>query len=527
MKRDRAARSLAARREHNLVYKPVYIQKIVPNLYRDSVSLMQLSATLAKLPGVEQASAIMATPANLELLREARLLNGDKLAASPNDLLLALRGKSEAALQAALAHAVAALDKPAATASSGDLKSEPLRSLQMALGAAPDANLALISVPGEYAAAEAMKALRLGLNVMLFSDNVSGADELALKRYARSRGLLVMGPDCGTAIIDGVPLGFANAVRRGAVGVVGASGTGTQQVTCLVHRAGAGISHAIGTGGHDLSQEIGGITMLAGLEKLAADKDTKVIVLISKPPAPAVAKAVLAKAKTAGKPVVVNFVGAAIDEKGVHGARTLEEAAAAAVALSKGKKPGKSVVKPGKVPALRFGKTQRYIRGLFSGGTFCYEASALIGNAWSNAPVDPQRKLQDVWKSHEHTLIDLGDDVFTRGRPHPMIDHRLRNERLLQEAADAEVAVILMDVVLGYGAHADPAGEMVPAIRKAQDIARKKGRALAIVGAVCGTDEDPQGLERQEAALREAGMLLETSNARAALLAAALVKKLG
>ena len=501
----------------------MYIQKIVPNLYRDSVSLMQLSAALAKLPGVEQASAIMATPANLELLREARLLNGDKLAASPNDLLLALRGKNEAALEAALAHAVAALDKPAAAAAGGPAQA-PLTSLQMALGASPQANLALISVPGEYAAAEAMKALRLGLNVMLFSDNVSGEDEVALKRYARSRGLLVMGPDCGTAIIDGVPLGFANAVRRGAIGVVGASGTGTQQVASLVHRAGAGISHAIGTGGHDLSQEVGGITMLAGLQRLAADKDTKVIVLISKPPAPAVAKAVLAKARTAGKPVVVNFVGSTVDEKGLHGARTLEEAAQIAVALVTGRKS--KPAKPTKVPALRFAKKQRYIRGLFSGGTFCYEASALIGNAWSNAPVDPSRKLKDVWKSREHTLIDLGDDVFTRGRPHPMIDHRLRNERLLQEAADAEVAVILMDVVLGYGSHPDPAAEMVPAIRRAQEAARKKGRALAIVGAVCGTDEDPQGLERQEAALRDAGMLLETSNARAALLAAAIAKKL-
>jgi len=504
----------------------VYIQQLVPNLYRDSVSLMQLSAALAKLPGVEQASAIMATPANLELLREARLLNGDKLSASPNDLLLALRGKSAAALQAALAHAVAALDKPAATPASGALRREPLRSLQMALGEAPRANLALISVPGDYAAAEAMKALRLGLNVMLFSDNVSGADEVALKHYARRRGLLVMGPDCGTAIIDGVPLGFANAVRRGTIGVVGASGTGTQQVTCLVHRAGSGISHAIGTGGHDLSQEVGGITMLAGLEKLAQDADTKVIVLISKPPAPAVAKVILAKASRAGKPVVVNFVGAAIDEKGVHGARTLEEAAAAAVALSRGLKPSYRSP-PIKAPRIRFKASQRYIRGLFSGGTFCYEASALLGNAWSNAPVDPQRRLEDVWKSREHTLIDLGDDVFTRGRPHPMIDHRLRNERLLQEAADAEVAVILMDVVLGYGAHADPAAEMVPALRKAQEIARKKGRTLAIVGQVCGTDEDPQGLGRQEAALRAAGMLLETSNARAVLLAAALVKRLG
>ncbi|HUQ74189.1 MAG TPA: acyl-CoA synthetase FdrA [Burkholderiales bacterium] len=500
----------------------MYIQKIVPNLYRDSVSLMQLSAALAKLPGVEQASAIMATPANLELLREARLLNGAKVSASPNDLLLALRGKSATALQAALAHAVAALDKPAASSAAGGVKREPLRSLQMALGEAPKANLALISVPGDYAAAEAMKALRLGLNVMLFSDNVSGSDEVALKRYASTRGLLVMGPDCGTAIIDGIPLGFANAVRRGTIGVVGASGTGTQQITCLVHRAGAGISQAIGTGGHDLSQEVGGITMLAGLEKLARDPGTKVIVLVSKPPAPAVAKQILARAARAGKPVVVNFIGAQIDEAKVHGAHTLEGAAAAAVALSRGAKP-QSRSAPIKAPRIRFKARQRYIRGLFSGGTFCYEASALIGDAWSNAPLDSAHRIKDVWKSREHTLIDLGDDVFTRGRPHPMIDHRLRNERLLVEAADPEVAVILMDVVLGYGAHADPAAEMAPAMREAQAIARKSRRALAIVGFVCGTDEDPQGLARQEAALRDAGMLLESSNARAALLAARLV----
>ncbi|HXM80785.1 MAG TPA: acyl-CoA synthetase FdrA [Burkholderiales bacterium] len=497
----------------------MYIQKVVPNLYRDSVSLMQLSATLGKLPGVERASAIMATPANIDLLREAGLLDGS-VAASPNDLLVALRGKSAAALESALAAAVAALDKPPAESAAGGPARAPLRSLQMGLAHAPGANLALVSVPGDYAAAEAMKALRLGLNVMLFSDNVPVADEVALKRYARAHGLLVMGPDCGTAIIDGIPLGFANAVRRGAVGVVGASGTGTQEVTCLVHCRGAGISHAIGTGGHDLSKEVGGITMLQGLEALARDPDTKVIVLISKPPAPEVAQKVLAAARSAGKPVVVNFIGAPQAKDGkLHYARTLEEAALIAVALLKGKS-ARAPTARAKAPQMKLKARQRYIRGLFSGGTFCYEASALLGDVWSNAPVDPQRKMKDVWKSQGHTLIDLGDDVFTRGRPHPMIDHRLRNERLLQEAADPEVAVILMDVVLGYGSHADPAAEMIPAIRKA----RKKD-GPAIVAFVCGTEEDPQGLERQEAALREAGVLLAESSAKAALLAAAIARK--
>ena len=250
------------------------MHKVVANLYRDSVSLMQLSAALAKMAGVEQASAIMATPANLELLREAGLMDG-QLAASPNDLLVAVRGKSAAPLEAAIAAAVAALEKPPERAAGGGPGLQPPRSLQMGLAQAPQANLALISVPGEYAAAEAMKALRLGLNVMLFSDNVSLADEISLKKYARERKLLVMGPDCGTAIIDGIPLGFANAVRRGAIGVVGASGTGTQQVTSLVHRLGAGISHAIGTGGHDLHRDVGGITMLQGLERLARDTETQ------------------------------------------------------------------------------------------------------------------------------------------------------------------------------------------------------------------------------------------------------------
>jgi len=501
----------------------VYIQRLLPNLYRDSVSLMQLSAALGRLPGVEQASAVMATPSNLEFLRQAGLVDGE-LAPRPNDLLVAVRGKSNAQLEAALAAALEALHSEPAKGVGTAAAEAPLRSLQMALAQAPAANLALISVPGDYAAAEAMKALRLGLNVMLFSDNVALADEVALKRFAREHNLLVMGPDCGTAIIDGVPLGFANAVRRGAVGVVGASGTGTQQVTSLVHRRGAGISHAIGTGGHDLHKDVGGITMLQGLELLARDADTKAIVLISKPPSPAIAREVIAAARKAGKPVVINFIGSTEDPSGgnLHVSRTLDEAAAAAVALAKGRKPARAASAAIKLPKLKFKKQQRYIRGLFSGGTFCYEASSILGDVWSNAPVDPKKMIEDPWKSREHTLIDLGDDVFTRGRPHPMIDLRLRNDRIIEEAADPEVAVILLDVVLGYGSHPDPAAEIVPVLMKI----KKKSSSPVIVASVCGTDEDPQGLERQEAALRDAGVLLAESNARAARLAGAIAAKL-
>jgi FdrA protein len=501
--------------------------KIIRNFYRDSVSLMQLSSTLSKLPGVEQASAVMASANNISLLQEAGLLT-EPIKASANDLLIALQGEEDS-LESAFAAAEAALKQasPSPTGHDTSCGMAP-RSIEMGLENLVGANLALISTPGEYAAAEALKALSLGLNVMLFSDNVGLEDEILLKRFARERDLIVMGPDCGTAIINGIPLAFANVVRRGVIGVVGASGTGLQQVTCLVDRWGGGISQAIGTGGHDLHRDVGGISMLQGLKALAADPSTSVIVLISKPPSPEVAGRVLEAAGSAGKAVVVNFLGADPDlirGGNLYPAETLEDAAAAAVALADGRTPEAVNVTPTSIAPLVPG--QRYVRGLYSGGTFCYEASLLLkkklGQINSNTPVEPGDRLSDVWTSRKHTVIDLGDDLFTRGRPHPMIDHRLRNERLIKEASDPEVAVILLDIVLGYGSHPDPAAEMVPVIQKARDLAADAGRHLAIIAFVCGTAADPQNLSRQETALREAGVILAQSNAQAVRMAASVV----
>jgi hypothetical protein len=336
-----------------------------------------------------------------------------------------------------------------------------------------------------------------------------------------------MGPDCGTSIINGVPLAFANVVRRGDIGCVAASGTGLQQVTCLIDRLGAGISQAIGTGSRDLSAEVGGISMLEGIAALANDANTKVIVLISKPPSPKVSEVVLEAASRTGKPIVVNFLGADphdIQAPNLHPATTLEDAAHAAVALQNGQQY--SPHDRGQQPRLavpKLGKGRRYVRGLYSGGTFCYEASLLLTQALSkvqsNAPVDPRDQLDDVWVAHGHTVIDLGDDVFTRGRPHPMIDHRLRNERLVREAADPEVGVILFDVVLGYGSHPDPAEEMAAAL----DEARARAPDLVLVGFVCGTEQDPQGLARQEARLLAAGVVLADCNAAAVRLTASIL----
>jgi FdrA protein len=510
--------------------------RILKNLYRDSVSLMQFSETLRALPGILQVSAVMATGNNLSLLVDSGLLPGI-IPPSPNDLLIVVEGKEKTLLLKALDHAEKNLKQPNLASHAGGLPTMQPASIQMGLESMPAANLVLISTPGEYAAAEAFKALHLGLHVMLFSDNVRLEDEISLKQYSFEHNLLVMGPDCGTAIICGIPLGFANLVRRGDIGIVAASGTGLQQVASLIDRWGCGISQAIGTGSRDLKTEIGGITMLQGISLLAADPATKIILLVSKPPSPSVAQQVLDMAAKSNKPVIVDFIGAK-DEKigkpGIHVAHTLEEAASMAVSLSKGMQANPlpetlssdQLIKA-RQAAAQLKPEQKYLRGLFSGGTFCYETLLLlnqrIGAVYSNTALKEDKKLADVWLSQKHTVIDLGDDLFTQGRPHPMIDFRLRNERIIQEAQDPEVAVILLDVVLGYGSNGDPAGELLPAIAEANRVAAKTGRKVIFVASVCGTDSDPQNLTRQEQSLLQVGVLLTDSNAQAARLAGEIV----
>ncbi|HRI19149.1 MAG TPA: acyl-CoA synthetase FdrA, partial [Burkholderiaceae bacterium] len=411
-------------------------------------------------------------------------------------------------------------------------------SLQMAATRDPAANFALVSVPGTYAAAEAMKALRLGMSVMIFSDNVPVEHELAVKRYAARHGLMVMGPDCGTAIVNGLPLGFANVVRRGTIGVIGASGTGMQEVTSRIHNLGAGVSQALGTGGHDLSEAIGGISMLAGLAALDRDPATQVIVLLSKPPAAAVAARVLDAASKATKPVVVNFLGAdpkSFSDDRIHGAATLAEAADMAVALASGRRaePAPTAVDAAARTRLddaarRMAPGQRYLRGIFCGGTFCYEAQLICQaqgiRTWSNTPVAGNPTLADIRTSREHTVVDMGDDAFTQGRPHPMIDPTLRNERIERDAADPETAVLLVDVVLGYGSAADPASRLLEVLGQARSAAKAASRYLAVIAHVCGTDADPQDRKETIARLQSAGALVAASNAEAAGWAAHLVK---
>lgn len=518
--------------------------------YYDSVFLMLAARGVKGLPGVKDAVVAMATPMNLELLAD---MGFDKPALSgltPNDLVAAVDAADEAAADAALAEAFESLTrKKKASAAAG---TPSVGSLDAALKAEPESNLAVVSVPGAYAAREARKALEAGLHVMLFSDNVSLEDEIALKRLAVSKGLLLMGPDCGSAIIDGKPLCFANVVRRGSVGVVAASGTGLQEATCLIDRYGAGVSQAIGTGGRDLKNAaVGGMTSLLAIRALAADPATSVLLVISKPPAPAVADMVIAALRASGKPSVAFFLGLAPkpDEPRLAYATDLEEAALIASLFADGESDARSarsrIVEDSgndrynrpsraRIEALAeresrpLARTQRWLRGLYTGGTLADEAlflaHAALGGVRSNNQTDPAWLMADPRQSVGHCVVDLGDDVFTAGKPHPMIDPAARAERIAAEGADPETAVLLLDLVLGYGSHADPAGAIVNEIRGARAAAKARGGYLPVIASVTGTSGDPQGLEAQRAKLEAEGVVVMPSNYRAALLAIEIAK---
>jgi FdrA protein len=463
---------------------------VVRKTYVDSVSLLQATAEVLALSDVEDAALVMATELNRGLLRDSGLLVDDAAQAGSNDLVIAVRASDEPAARAALAHAEALFTR---RSSAGAAQETVLpRSLRAAQRVDPESNLAVISVPGAYASGEARLALVNGMHVFLFSDNVPLQDEVELKRLARQRDLLVMGPDCGTAILNGVGLGFANVVRRGCVGVVGASGTGIQEVTSLIHQAGQGTSHAIGTGSRDLHAAVGGITTLQALDLLGDDPSTETIVLVSKPSDQDVATAVLHALARTGKPAVAYLQGVNVAaSRGVRMARSLAEAAS----LATGSPLDESIASERSL--------QGVVRGLFCGGTLAQEARAVLGEG--------------------HALIDYGDDEYTRGRAHPMIDPTLRNHAIVVAAQEQGVAVLLLDFILGLGAHPDPAGAALPAIAEA----RRRRPELAVLAHVVGTDQDPQGLSRQEAALRSLGVQVFGSNYAAARAAARLVSGVG
>ncbi len=498
--------------------------RVQPDRYVDSVELLAITRTMRQATGVEFATAVMGTPANVAALQEQGFAEPDLATASPNDLVLAVRAEV-----GPLAHGALDLGERALSTSRPETgapaRSEP-RSLHAALDALGDPNVAIVSVPGGYAALEAHKALTAGLHVLLFSDNVGVDEEIALKEHAARVGRLVMGPGAGTAVVGGCGLGFANVVAPGRVGVVAAAGTGAQEAMVLLDRWGEGVSHVIGVGGRDLSERVAGRSARLAVRALDRDPATDVILLVSKPPSPEVARAVVSSAR-GGTPVVAALIGLPPGTS-VPGAAavssTLEAGVARAVRRCGGCPPSDWSGWRSEVAGSLAGldPARRTVRGLFSGGTLCYESLTLLqprlGDVWSNTPLDD--RLRVPAPAGAHVCLDLGEEEYTRGSPHPMIDPEARLDLLAAAGRQDDVAVLLLDVVLGHGAHDDPASVLAPAC---DAVARPGGPRVVVY--VLGTDTDPQDLDRQRRAFREAGCLAAPTAARAALAAAAIARR--
>jgi succinyl-CoA synthetase alpha subunit len=503
------------------------------NQYYDSVYLMGVNKRLSQVEGVEQTAVLMGSEKNKVLLEDIGIRDREIDNAQPNDLIVAVIAKTPGIVKSILNdldNALSAIDEGVSTSH--------IHTFEDALVEKSLANLAVISIPGEYVYREALKALKANLNLFIFSSNVSLEDELKLKRYAAEKNLLVMGPDCGTSILGGKGIGFANALRRGNIGAIGPSGTGLQEFTSQIHNSGFGISHAIGTGSHDLSAEIGAITTSMALEVLDEDPHTEAIAIIAKPPDRKVLDILLERAQNCTKPMIGCFLGMSGDQdlatRGVHGARTIDDAVKTAIQITSG------IAYLQKTDLTRqereiarqhrdnWSREQRFLRGLFAGGTFCYQSQQILGEAgftvYTNAPIDPQYKLVRTNESQEHTLIDMGDDDYTLGRPHPMIDSTMRIQRILSEGQDPTVAVILLDFILGFNASMNPVGELLDSILVAKQIRKEQGGELTVVASICGTDSDPQDLNLQMEMLEDAGVILFQSNARAALFCSELLK---
>ena len=515
--------------------KRVIVRK---DAYYDSVFLMLISTDVNKITGVNDAVVAMGTEMNVDLISNMGLGTEEVTSSTPNDLIIAIDGENDGVLDEA-GEAVDKLLTQKKGAAGADAAYRP-GSLASAVEMVPDANLVIISLPGQYAAREARRALQNGLHVMMFSDNVTLEEEVSLKKLAVEKGLLMMGPDCGTAIVNGMPICFSNVVPKGPIGMVSASGTGLQEVACAIAKAGSGVSQALGTGGRDLKKaQIGGMMMKLCIQALGADPETKVITVVSKPPLAELMAPVIDTLKATGKPAVVHFVGTGAREPDgkIQFAGSLEEAAKMSVAVATGAtyewrefdQTDEEIEAIVARETLKMSGNQKYLRGLFTGGTLTDESATLLydalGGIYSFDASDSNFRLADPNKSQGHTIVDLGEDVFTVGRPHPMIDPSIRTERMDREAEDPEMALMLLDCVIGYGSHPDPAGAMVDQIKNAKTAAQKRGGYLSVIASVTGTDGDFQGLGDQRRTLESAGVVVMTTNYQATMLVRRIMER--
>lgn len=509
------------------------------NTYMDSIFLMQATKAASGLDGVKEAVIVMGTDVNKSVLSDVNRLTGDAKNAGPSDLIISLDVENEDAANAVIRY-LDDMKKAANKPSQGDDGARRYPTVRLAKQHLEDAKLAIISIPGEYAAAEAKKALFEGLNVFIFSDNVSLEDEVALKKLADEKNLYVMGPSSGNAVINGISIGLMSVSAKGRIGIVGASGSGIHEIAALVTQAGQGISQAVGTGGRDLSKEVGGATMIKAFHFLKQDPNTDIIVLVSKPPHPETAEKIYALVKQCEKPVVIYFLGGdpvKIRESGAYSPDSLEQAAAMAVSLARGEKPETTpflpaceagLVATAKEERAKLSAGQTMLRGLFCGGTHTEESILIIqkmlGNLHANVGFGGATLLGHARKSVGNSVIDMGDEEFTKGKPHPVMDPSILSERFIAEGDNPEVAVILFDLLLGYGAHADPVGQIEEAITKITGRAAAAGRHLCLIASITGTDLDPQILTEQQKRLSSLGVRVMKSNAQAAMLAGLIVR---
>jgi len=515
--------------------RKIWIRK---NEYFDSMVLMMVNHEISGLPGVQRAAILMGTDNNKLLLRNYGVPEEETEAAGPADLIIVLETVHPSKEEEVLSFLEKRLKERGRTAKRGR-KFASLDTAYKTLKHEP--NLVLISVPGPFAGREARKALHRDMNVFLYSDNVPLTEEILLKEFARERGLVVMGPDCGTALINGVGLGFANVVPRGPVGIIGASGSGIQEVCVLLDRfANLGVSHAIGVGGRDLSNEVQGISSLQALDLLNEDTVSECIILLSKPPSEEVSIRILKKIEEISKPVVVCFLGrktAGFETGPGHDLTMVDdlEGAVAATARIVGRNINRKITEAYEETrskalqeAAKLKREQRFLRGIYSGGTLCYESMAFLlgqlSRIHSNLYLPGTARLSESSKSLENTLLDMGDDEFTRGKVHPMIDPTVIAERIRTESADPTVRVILFDLILGNGSHPDPSSVVAPAVFRAKEESEKRSRCLMVLSHVCGTDKDPQDLSKQEETLRQAGAFVLASNMQATRIAADIVR---
>ena len=479
--------------------------------YHDSVVLMLLTNAVSAIEGVKKASIMMATPANKDIFKQSGLDTEELMAATANDMVIVADVDDDAMLDVIM-EKVEEFFKNQATTSSAKQGAESVKSWEKALELLPDANLAVISIPGAYAALEADRALDEGKHVFMFSDNVTIEDEARLKQKAHKKGLVVMGPDCGTGIIQSVPIAFTNSVSKGSIGIIGASGTGIQELTCIIDRLGEGVTNAIGTGGRDLSIDVGGITVMDTIDAMEKDETVKVMIVISKPPAKQIRDKISARLSICKKPVITLFLGEKPEyhEENFYHCHTLDEAARLAVSLVRGEK-----VPEGTVDVDRSGffkaEEKKTIKAYYSGGTLAGEAAMLIKESL-DLKIPPEKKEGYMLTTQGHIVVDLGDDVYTQGFPHPMIDPRKRIECMEQALEDETTGVILFDIMLGYGSHEDMAGSLVPTVKKLSAKAAEEGRKVFFVSTVCGTRRDFQGYDEAVAKLKEAGVIVCETN---------------